>query len=318
MNPNLILQEAYMPEEIKREYKDRLFKLIFGREEYKSNTLQLYNAISGSSFTDSDSLEINTIEDAVYLSMHNDVSFIIADTVNLFEHQSSFSPNIPMRMLFYVSQLFQKMLDVNDNMKNRMYTHSQVKFPNPKFYVFFNGPENEPEQRILDITECFINPEDTDLQLKVTMFNINYGRNKELMAMCAPLSDYSQFVHDVTKYKYEGNQSEAAVNRAIDGLPEGIVKDIISAHRAEATDMFLTEYDEELTHRGFYEVGVEDGMAEGIARGMAKGEAKGKAEGKAEANLETARTMLADGMPEDKVAKYTSLPIEEVRKLKKN
>ena len=78
------------------------------------------------------------------------------------------------------------------------------------------------------------------------------------------------------------------------------MKSILIAHKAEATEMYLTEYDHEQTLQGTYEVGVEDGMAKGMA----------------EANRKTARAMLADGMPEETVAKYSSLPIDEIRKLK--
>lgn len=187
---------------IKEDHKDRLFRLIFGREEYKAATLALYNAITGSDYTNPEELEINTIEDTVYLNMHNDVSFIIAETLNLYEHQSSFSPNIPMRMLLYVSQLYSKMLETNPYMRKRMHTPSRVMFPAPKFYVFFNGMEKEePEERVLEITDCFMDQSNSDLKLSVKMFNINYGSNKNLMERCSPLSDYSKFIHYVRKYK---------------------------------------------------------------------------------------------------------------------
>ena len=283
---------------IKREYKDRLFKLIFGREEYKEATLDLYNAITGSNFTDTEELKINTIEDAVYCSMHNDVSFIIAETINLFEHQSSYSPNIPMRMLLYVSKLYSKMLDANPLMKKKMYTHSQVVFPTPKFYVFFNGPENEPEQTILEISKNFKDGNNSDLQLKATMYNINYGKNRELKSNCSALSDYSKAVHNMAEYKSSGMEADEAVAKAIEALPDGLVKRILIAHRAEATEMFLTEYDEELTHQGFYEDGYENGRND--------------------VKAETAKAMLAKGLDEALISECTSLPIEEVRKFKEN
>jgi len=63
--------------------------------------------------------------------------------------------------------------------------------------------------------------------------------------------------------------------------------------------MFLTEYDEEVVHQAYYNVGYEEGEAQGIA----------------EANAKTAKAMLADGMPEETVAKYLSLSIDQVKKL---
>ena len=302
--------------EIKKDYKDRLFKLVFGREEYKAATLDLYNAITGSSFTEADDIVINTIEDAVYLNMHNDVSFLLGDTLNLYEHQSTYSPNIPMRMLLYVSQLYSKIIETDGDKKGRMYTHSRVMFPTPKFYMFYNGKEIKAGERILEITDSFKDKENSDLKLRVKMININYGKNNELMDKCASLSDYSKFVHDVAEYKGEGIGAEQAVTSAIGALPEGLVKSILNAHKAEATEMFLTEYDEDVVHKAFYNVGFEEGEARGIAKGEARGMSKGKTEGMAEANRKTARAMLAEGLSEDIVSKCTSLSVEEVRKLK--
>ena len=94
-----------MTPEVNNKYSDRLFKFIFGRFENREWTLSLYNAINGSNYTDPDEIEINTIESAVYLSMRNDVSFLIADVMNLYEQQSTFNPNMPMRFLIYAGML---------------------------------------------------------------------------------------------------------------------------------------------------------------------------------------------------------------------
>lgn len=80
-------------------YKDRLFSFIFGSDEHKDWTLSLYNAVNGSSYDDPESIVITTIRDALYLGMHNDVSFIISNEMNMFEQQSTFNPNMPLRML---------------------------------------------------------------------------------------------------------------------------------------------------------------------------------------------------------------------------
>ena len=56
---------------INKEYKDRLFKAIFGSREHRDWTLALYNAVNGSGYDDPSKIEFNTIENAVYLGMHN-------------------------------------------------------------------------------------------------------------------------------------------------------------------------------------------------------------------------------------------------------
>ena len=87
------------------QYKDRLFNFIFGSEENKAWTLSLYNAVNGSSYTDPTAIEINTIKEVMYLGMHNDVSFLIADNMNLYEQQSTYNPNMPLRFLQYAGNL---------------------------------------------------------------------------------------------------------------------------------------------------------------------------------------------------------------------
>ena len=97
-----------MSDEVNREYKDRLFKFIFGNPERKEWTLNLYSAINGSNYTDKNDIEINTIDNVVYMKMKNDVSFLVDDALNLYEQQSSYNPNIPMRFLIYAGMLYDK------------------------------------------------------------------------------------------------------------------------------------------------------------------------------------------------------------------
>ena len=92
---------------INKKYKDRLFRLIF---QDKKDLLELYNAINNSDYTNPEDLTITTIEDVVYMGMKNDLSFLIDDVLNLYEHQSSFSPNLPLRGLFYFSSLYRNRL----------------------------------------------------------------------------------------------------------------------------------------------------------------------------------------------------------------
>ena len=104
--------------EINVQSKDRLFRFIFGREENKEFTLSLYNAINGTSYSDPEQLQITTIEDAVYMSMKNDLSFLIADTMNFYEHQSTVNPNMPVRMLIYAGMVYSKYVEDAGNQIN--------------------------------------------------------------------------------------------------------------------------------------------------------------------------------------------------------
>ena len=87
---------------INRQYKDRLFRMVFSRKE---DLLSLYNAINGTSYSNPDDLEVATLENALYLSMKNDLAFLLDVVLNLYEHQSTFNPNMPTRALLYFAKL---------------------------------------------------------------------------------------------------------------------------------------------------------------------------------------------------------------------
>ena len=123
--------------ETNREYKDRLFKFIFGHHDHLDWTLSLYNAINNTSYTNTDDIEITTIQDAVYMSMKNDVSFLIEDVMNLYEQQSTFNPNMPMRFLIYAGMIYSKFIKQNEDYNE--FSSSQQKAPTPRCICFYNG-----------------------------------------------------------------------------------------------------------------------------------------------------------------------------------
>ena len=77
---------------VNKKYKDTVFRKLFG--ENKGNALSLYNAVNHTSYTDPDDLEYTTLEDVIYMKYKNDVSFLIDKTLSLYEHQSSYNPNM--------------------------------------------------------------------------------------------------------------------------------------------------------------------------------------------------------------------------------
>lgn len=91
-----------------RNYKDTVFRMLFSD---KKNLLSLYNAVNSRDYTNPDDLEIVTLENAIYMGMKNDLAFIIDTNLYLYEHQSTYNPNMPLRDLFYISSEYQKMLD---------------------------------------------------------------------------------------------------------------------------------------------------------------------------------------------------------------
>ncbi len=246
---------------VRRDYKARLFEMIFREKE---ELLGLYNAVNGTHYSDPEKLEINTLENAIYLSMHNDISFIIDSRLSLYEHQSTYSPNLPLRYLFYVSDLYSKMT------KDRnLYGSRRITIPSPRFLIFYNGKEERPEREVLELAEAFEIPEEEPwLNLKAVLLNINPGYNNDIVNACKTLSDYVIYTSRVREYA-EQMKIEDAVERAItECIAEGILADFLTKYRAEVKKMSIYEYDEERQRIWDREEGKEEGEKLGLTKGL--------------------------------------------------
>ena len=225
---------------VNNEHKDRVFKFLFGNPANKAWTLALYNAVNGSNYENPDDITFNTIEDAVYLGMKNDVSFIIVDELNLWEHQSSYNPNMPMRFFLYAAKLYEKYITSSDYYP---YSSTLQSAPCPKCICFYNGTAQQPERKVLKLSDAFGG--EGDIEVCVTMLNINYGKNKELMEVCEPLNEYAWLVDAIRRYQRELKDLEAAVDAALEEMPdEFMIKKFLLLNKAEVKGMFLTEYDQ--------------------------------------------------------------------------
>ena len=194
---------------INGKYKDTVFRMIFSKKE---RMLELYNAINNTSYMNTDDLEVTTLENAVYMNFKNDVSFIFDFQLNIYEHQSTYNPNMPLRDLIYVSRELEVLISTES-----LYASKLIKIPTPRFIVFYNGDDKRPEKTILKLSNAFQNQlDEPDLELKVTVLNVNYGKNKELMKACETLKEYSEFVSIIRKNKQKMDNIGDAVKSAID------------------------------------------------------------------------------------------------------
>ena len=135
---------------INRKHKDRLFSFLFGSESNKEWTLSLYNAVNNTRYTDAEDIQFTTIENAVYMGMKNDVSFILFYVMNIYEQQSSYNPNMPVRQLMYAGKLYDKYIQVNNL---NIYGKKVMRLLIPKLVTFYNGTEGE-EDKILRLRNC--------------------------------------------------------------------------------------------------------------------------------------------------------------------
>ena len=225
---------------INRTYKDRLFKIIF---EDKKELLSLYNALTGKNYQNPDELEINTIDDVIYMHLKNDMSFILDDWQNLFEQQSTFNPNQPLRGFFYFADLYKVKY-----FGKKIYSTRLLKIPTPQYIVFYNGTTNMPDKKELRLSDAFQQPTtQPDIEVVAHMLNINYGHNKELMERCRKLKEYAQFIDIIRHYLRENKQwsNEQAISKAIDDcIQNNILRDILQKERLRVMASILSEFDE--------------------------------------------------------------------------
>lgn len=247
---------------LNRKYKDRLFRLIF---KDKENLLQLYNAINDSHYTNPNDLMITTIDDVVFMGMKNDLSFIIDDVMSLYEHQSTYSPNLPLRGLFYFSAMYR---DYIEPMKQQLYTESPLQIPFPVYLVFYNGMKEELERKEIPLSNLFIQNEkelQPALECTATLLNINLGHNRELMEKCRILKEYAQFIQMIrSKIASELPFQEAVESAVNECISKGILSEILRKNKTEVIDVILTEYDE----NEFREFLKEDSWKKGHEAGM--------------------------------------------------
>ena len=276
-----------------RTYKDRVFRMVF---KDKEELLQLYNALHETSYSNPDDLTINTLENAVYLGMKNDISFILFGQLSLYEHQSTWNPNIPLRDLLYVARLYEKLI-----VKDSLYGTRLLQIPSPKFIVFYNGIEERPEREVLKLSDAYepgaVEP---DLELKVLVLNINAGYNEDIKENCQTLKEYMEFVDYVRAYAKEMPFPQA-VNMAVDTcIEKGILAEFLKANKAEVVAMSIFEYDEAKQRAFDKREGFEDGWTAGR-----------------EAGVETGRKSLIlhalkNGSSKETIASVMGIPLEEV------
>lgn len=241
---------------VNRIYKDRLYKMIFND---KSELLKLYNAINGTHYDDPAMLTITTLDNAIYMTMENDLSFIIDMRLALYEQQSTVNPNLPLRFLMYITDIYSAYTkDMN------IYGSKKVQIPLPSFVIFYNGVKSQPDRTEFLLSELFHPTTDQPaLELKVVMLNINKGHNQELMNACHTLRDYSEYVARIRTYSAEMPLTDAVEKAITECIHENILRDFLLKNRAEAKAMSIYEYDEEKTLRMFREEGYEDGERNG-------------------------------------------------------
>lgn len=251
-----------------RAYKDRVFRMIF---KEKKEFLELYNAMNGSAYENPDDLVVTTLDNAIYMGIKNDVSFLLYDRLTLYEHQSTDNPNMPLRNLFYVSDIYSDLTkDAN------LYGSKLIRIPEPQFVVFYNGMREMPERFVLRLSDMYeAHSDHIALELETLVLNINLGCNRQLMERCQTLHDYAVFVDLIRGYA-QNMPLKQAVELAIDEcIRRDILGEFLRKNRAEVLKMSIYEYDEEKHMQQERNDAREEGWKAGKEAGIKEGQESG-------------------------------------------
>ncbi len=247
-------------------YKDRVFRMLF---KDRNRLLELYNALNDTDYKSYEDLEVNILDNALYIKIRNDVSFVIDGDICLYEHQSTYCPNMPLRGLLYLSDLYRKILVNVDLSSSR-----RITIPTPHYVVLYNGKERKKEkfiQKLSDSYEGSMKGEDKDkgcMELIVQTLNINLGQNEDLLRKSPSLYGYSYFVAAVRRNMESMELLEATESAVKECIEKDILKDFFLEQRSEVVAMSIYEYNEEYIRRTLLEDGYADGRRKGLTEAV--------------------------------------------------
>lgn len=274
----------------RRNIKDTVFCKIFSRPQV---LLELYNALNHTHYTNVSELEIYTMDNVIYMGYKNDVSFIIGSMLNLYEHQSTVNPNMPVRGLIYFAKQYESYIETH---KLNIYGTKRISLPTPQYIVFYNGTENlenNAEYMEYRLTDSFIHTNidgkkneraaddidgksESSLECVAKVYNINFGFNTELMQECRTLYEYSYFMNRIMYNRNAGISIQKSIDMAVrECIDRGILKDFLLKNRAEMVGMLLEEFDVnkflEMDRRDQREMGYDSGYDSGYGNGLQQG-----------------------------------------------
>ena len=247
-----------------RNHKDELFRFIFSNKEA---VLSLYNAVNNSDYKEPEAIEFYTMNDFLYMGMKNDLSFLIDWNLNIFEHQSTYNPNMPLRGFIYTGSAFKKYIEKNHL---DIYGSKRLSIPVPRYYVFYNGLKEIGDDIILRLTDSMPEPQASVIssaEFTAHMININATHSTAIMQRCPLLHQYSLFVALLRNHIAVGSSLGEAIEATVtESIKKGILSDLLLGHRAEVTDMLFKEFDSAAHIASEKEISYEEGFQDGLHR----------------------------------------------------
>ena len=162
--------------------------------------------------------------------------------------------------------------------RKELYREKAIELPAPSFAVFYNGMADMPKRTELKLSDQYeVKQDKPDLELKVTVYNINSVKGAEVLSKSRTLQEYTEFV-ERTRKALEGKKSDEerreAMSRVIDqSIADGILVKLLTDRRDEIMDTSIFQYDQEAHEWALHEDGYEEGIQQGIQQQRLEDEA---------------------------------------------
>jgi len=243
-----------------RQYKDTLFRTLFGESK---KFLELYNAVADEHYPDDTIVTPCPSNDL--LAKFNDLAACIGNQlIVFFEHQSTVSSNMPLRLLSYVTDILY--LHIVD--RDKLYSNTQVMIPSPKFYVLYNGEQklNANEIRLSDAFRD--HDSEPMMELVAKIININLNSGEVVLTRSTTLQGYSYLIDVIRKNQLSGMTRDKAISAAIDiCIDSGVLTEFLTEYYLEVSKMLNWEYDADAERRVLTEEAMQQGMQQGLLQG---------------------------------------------------
>ena len=302
-----------------RKHKDSLFVDYFSKDrDWKQHFLSLYNALHGTDLqVETTRLERANLEQVLYMDYYNDIAVMVNDQfIMMIEHQTTINPNMPLRLLEYVSRIYGNMIDSKSKFSTQL-----IPLAKPEFIVFYTGKENIPPETYLHLSDAFklnhIQNSELSLELVVKVCRINGKEPNQIVSQCSDLEQYVQFLKLIAEAKADGQVKP--LTRAIrEAVRHNVLKDYLERKGGEVLSILMTEYDYATDIAVKQEEAYAIGRNEGILVGLERGIERGIEQGAHQKALETAQNLLSMGFSPEQVAQGTNLPLDVILSLMKS
>ena len=284
-------------QQIKRSYKDGVFRQLFNDKE---KLIELYNALSGRSYSKDTEIEIVTLEDALFGDIKNDLSFIMDNRfIVMIEHQATVNPNMPLRMLSYAAREYERR-----GLTKKVYSKRRIEIPTPELYMLYNGAEDQPIMQELKLSDAYIAKcGKISLEARVMVINVNYDKGADILKRCKTLNEYSMFIHMIREKQQEKGLQKAVEESVRECMRKGILTEFLERNGGDIVSLVRIE----LTREECEAIREEDGYVRGLEDGLN--------EGRIEEQLKIARNMKALGLTTDVISKASGLMEKEIEAL---